>query len=206
MPITSFPTGTNLATALTALGVSVPAGVDLDNVADQATAKVYSLIGYPFIEQSSAVRLLDAPCSDVLYLPCWYSAVSAVAIGVSETDTTGTALNIGTDCFLIKNQYGVIRAIQFVSSILGSQESIKVTGTAGYTDDIPGGLYQAVLDYGCALAVNRARMFGGTLKRVKQGDTEKEWVEPPDPQLWVNAAEKMLIQAAAPYKVFPGVC
>lgn len=206
MPITSWPVGTDVQAALAGLGVSAPGGLDLDHVADQATAKAHSLIGYPFIEQASGSDLYDAPYSNVLYLRSWYSAISAVAIGVDETNTTGTVLNIGTDCFFEKNRAGIIRAIKFPSAIFGSQESIKITGTAGYTDDIPGGLWNAVLDYAVAIAVNRARAFNGTLIRIKQGDTEKQWQEPSDTVAWMKAQERALESACAPYQVFSGVC
>lgn len=206
MPITSWPTSSQLSTALTALGVSVPSGVDLSYVADQAAAKVHALVGYPFIQQASADQLLNAPYSDTLYLPSWYSVITAVSVGVTETDTTGQVLNIATDCFLVKNSRGVIRAIKFTSAIIGSQASIKITGTAGYSDDIPSGLFQAVLDYGCALAANRARMYGGVLVSIKQGDTEKRYAESVEPEKWIKAAERTLEEAAANYKVFAGVC
>ena len=206
MPYTAWPTGTELAAAIAGLGMTVPAGVSTANVAQQAADAAHSIVGYPFIEQASSDTLIDAPYSDKLWLPCWYSAISAVAVGVNETNTTGTVLNIGTDVFLKRNERGIIYCLEFASLIIGSQESIKVTGTKGYSDEIPEALWQAVLDYGVALFTRRARAYSGVLVRLKQGDTEKQWAETVEPGKWFDEEHKTFRRIAKRYSPSAGVC
>lgn len=204
MSYTAWPTNAELLDELNRLGVPLPSDSStVSNYVDQAVRLITPTIGVPFIEAASADLLRDAPYSTFLQLPCWYSAITAVAVGVSETDTTGTVLNIGTDVFLKKNRYGIIYGLEFVSYILGSQESIKITGTAGYADEIPADLWQGVMDYAVALAVQRNKAFAGDMRRLKQADSEIEFVAFSNPDQWLKERRDELMRVASFYRVAP---
>lgn len=204
MSYTAWPTNAELLDELNRLGVPLPTdSTTVSNYVDQAVQRITPVIGYPFIEQTSGDRLLDAPYSDYRQLPCWYSTITAVAIGVSELDTTGTVLNIGTDVFLDKNAYGITRGLRFLSAIFGAQESIKITGKQGYSDEIPPDLWQAVMDYAVALAVQRNKSYAGDMRRLKQADSEIEFLGSVEPEKWLAERTKSLFAAAEPYRYCP---
>lgn len=186
MPYTAWPTASELATELNRFSISFPvAAADLGSYVDQAVAFAYGSIGYPFIEQTSADVLFPAPGEATLFLNRWYSAITAVAVGVSETDTTGQVLDIGTDCFFKRSRTGQIYAISFASPVFGSLESIKVTGTQGWGVNIPDDLWQAVLDYAAALAQQKLRATVGVVTEEKLADRQKKFAESIEPDKWL---------------------
>lgn len=197
MPYTAWPTNAELLAEINRLGIGLPSdSTDVSNYVDQAVRLITPVLGYPFIEQVSGDTLFDAPYSDYLFFRSWYSAVTAVAIGVTEDNPTGTVLDIGKDCFLDKNLYGVSRGVRFNYPIVGPQQSIKITGTAGYSDEIPADLWQAVLDYAAALVNQKGMAFGGSVKRLKQADAEIEFLGSSNPEEWLKERKKALMASA----------
>lgn len=204
MPYTAWPTAAQLATELNRFNIGFPvAAADLGSYVDQAVSYAYGTIGYPFIEQASASVLFPAPGEATLFFNRWYSAITAVAVGVSETDTTGTVLDIGTDCFFKKARTGQIYAVCFASPVFGSIESVKVTGTQGWDENIPADLWQAVLDYAAALAQQKLRATLGVMTEVKQADRQMKYAESVEPEKWLAEREAALRRVMQSYIPFP---
>jgi hypothetical protein len=197
MPYTAWPTNAELLAEINRLGIGLPSdSSDVSNYVDQAVRAIVPIVGYPLIEQTSADIFYDAPYSDRLLFRSWFTAITAVAIGVTTDNTAGTVLTEGKDFFFDKNVYGIIRGIKFVYPILGPQQSIKVTGTAGYSDEIPADLWQGVLDYAAALVNQKGLSFGGSVKRLKQADAEIEFLGSSNPEEWLKERQKALMSSA----------
>ena len=197
----AYPTGAEVQTALSNAGFSLPAGSSGNGYAAQAKQAWESIVGYPFLGTgSSGDTLFDANCSETLIFGSWYSSITAVAVGVSEDNTAGTALNIGTDVFLMKNRYSKIYGIKFPSAIYGAQESIKVTGVSGWDDELPDDVFDAVMAYAVGLALNDLRAQNGVVSATKQPGSEIQYAESVTPTEYLRGLRKNLATAAAGYR------
>ncbi len=203
MSYTAWPTASDLADELNRFSLGFPVdAADLGSYVDQAVEFAYGSIGYPFILQGSADVLFPAPGEQTLFLNRWYNAITAVAVGVSETDTTGQVLDIGTDVFF-ETHRGKIYALRFISPIVGSLQSVKVTGTQGWDTNIPANLWQAVLDYAAALAQQKLRATVGVVTEVKQADRQQKFAESIEPDKWLKERRAALVEAMQLYIPFP---
>ena len=197
MPYTAWPTNAELLAEINRLGIGLPSdSTDVSNYVDQAVRAIVPIVGYPFIEQTSTDYLYDAPYSDRLLFRSWFTAITAVAIGVTTENTAGTVLTEGKDFFFDKNVNGIIRGIRFAYPVIGPQQSIKITGTAGYSDEIPADLWQGVLDYAAALVNQKGLSFGGSVKRLKMAEADIEFLGSVEPEKWMKERQSALMASA----------
>lgn len=207
--LTAWPTADQLNTALASHGITLPPGASATGYVNQAVMAWERMAGYGFLgDGASASILYDAPYAKFMHLGRWWLSISGVATGVSEADTTGNALDIGTTVFLKKSRSGHIYGLDFISEFVGSQESIKVTGVPGWAssdaDDaayLPDDAFQAVMDYACGLAMDQARQMNGVVSEVKSADATVKFAENSEPMRFAEAALARLKGAARNYRL-----
>lgn len=172
-----YPTESDLQAFLVSAGVvsSAPSGVAA--YVDGAIAEWESMTGFrPFLgESSDSTSYYDGPYpSRFLDLLGGYVSITSLAIGITATDTTGTAQTANEDWFA-KYQGQAITGVEFSGLVSGSR-SIKIVGKKGYSATLPADAYQAILQKAAADAFPYLTQ-GGDAKRIKQGPVEYEFNE-----------------------------
>ena len=197
----AFPSAAEVQTALSNAGYSLPVGTSGAGYAAQAKTAWESLCGYPFLGTGTPGDVLyDATCSEFLHFGRWYSSVTAVAVGVSEADTTGTVLDIGNSVFLAKNRDSKVYGLRFPSAIFGAQESIKVTGLSGWDSTVPDDVFDAVLTYAVGLAINDLRSQNGVVTACEQPGSKTQYAESVVPTEFLRGLRNNLKTAANAYR------
>jgi len=207
--LTAWPTAAQLVETLNSRGLVLPDNGSAQGYVDQAVRAWENLCGFGFLgDGTSSDVLYNAPGNPLLHLGRWWSSITAVAVGVSEADPTGTALDIGSNCFLEQSPIGKIWGLTFAPLFGGCLESVKVTGVTGWAssdagdaDYLPDDAWQAVLNYAAALAMDDSRQMQGVVSEVKSADVTMKFAEPADHMQFADAAMKRLRAASAPYRI-----
>ncbi len=207
--LTAWPTSAELTAQLSARGLTLPVESLADGYIQQAVTAWENVCGYGFLGTGASGSILySAPFSKFLHLGRWWRTITGVAIGVTLTDTTGTALEIGTNVFPQKHSAGRIYGLKFLDELAGSLDSVKITGETGWAVAdggdgayLPDDAFQAVLDYACALAMDEARAMQGVVSEVKSADVTMKFAENAEAMRFSEAALKRLHTAAKRYRI-----
>jgi hypothetical protein len=115
----------------------------------------------------------------VLVLTPTFTAVTAVRVGITADDDDGTLLVENRDYYLKPFNRSAKRRpiewIEFATPVYHGPRGIKVVGTAGFTDLIPEGAFETVLDGACMLA--GADILGVNMQGLsswKEGDSSED--------------------------------
>lgn len=156
---TDYPSGADLESMLTEAGFE-SCGVDLEASIEEAISWWEIETGYkPFLQGSSASYFYDPPGPNQkglnkgggkeLFLARGFTAVTAVATGITPEDAVGTVLTVGTHYRLKPYNAAADNVpytkIEFTYPVWGLAASIKVTGTPGYAAEIPASAYRGIL-------------------------------------------------------------
>lgn len=178
MAKTAWVTEAELTTELTGYGITAPDGLTLQDVIDEVTSDVETLTGYqPFIQGASGDHYYDPPALTPglgfsLFFRGGFTAVSALAVGVT-TDFAGTTLTENVEYWL--KPYGAptrkrpFRYIEFLRCPTGSLRSIKVTGTPGFSDNIPLDLWMAHKREAARRVMDLPNVHPASATEIKEG-------------------------------------
>lgn len=203
MPYTAWPTSTELTSALSSRGYTIPAGTTGTGYVAQAVREIEKYTGYPFLSSgASGDSYYDANGQSRLILGRWYDEITAVATGYVEGISAGTALTVGSEYRLLKTREGKTWGIDFQNELFGGSDSIVVTGKSGWDTEIPEDAWEAVLNFAVALAVDDLKLTSGTVSEVKQENLSLKFAATVEPHKVMAAARDRLKAAAAPYRIF----
>lgn len=168
MAKTAWPTGADVSEFATAMGVTLPSGLVMDDWAEAALAQWHTETGYsPFLSSASADYAFDPPGFAPLQLRGGFTAITVVKIaGVTQT--------AGENYWLEPTGGTPYTRIRFNSAVAGEPGDIVITGTRGYVDtNIP-------LDAWNAVAAKAAMMTAGFVSgtgasKIKQGSVTLEY-------------------------------
>jgi len=161
-----WPTGAESAVFATSMGVTIPAGLDLDELAEAARVDFEDLTGYdPFLEAASAAYTYDPPGWEILQLRCGFTAITAVTVGADDTVYT-----IGTDVWkepVDAPQRGApYTQLRFRHALTGDPQTVTVTGTKGYASAIPSDAWIAVASRAAILGAGFVAGTSATKQKV----------------------------------------
>lgn len=201
----AYPTTSDLTDYLTAQGLTAPANVQVH--LDAAIAEWERATGYqPFKEEANAQAYYydPVPLYKALDLGTGFSTVTEVAIGVSDTDPTGTVLTLSEDYELLPyNRSGrPIEGILFRAfTVSGRARSVKVTGKRGYSSTIPDDAWRAIL-VRAAMYTKQGMQVGG-VAAFREGDVSVTYgtgATPTEAESWLTAVrtyQRILVGATA---------
>lgn len=159
MPIT----GSDVQAYMAAAGLTLPAGIDFDEAAEEAVAWVEELSGYRPLEAGVAdVSRYDPPGpkpapgrsvlggSQILQFDGGYVSVDEIRIHATS-DTDGDVLTLGED-YDLEPRYGprdgaCYKRVRFRYPIRGLPGSIAIEGRRGYCETLPAWLKGALIAY-----------------------------------------------------------
>ena len=171
-PKTAWPTEAELTAIMVDLGVTqVPSGITLESRIESAIAQWHGLIEYsPFLAGTADDYLFSPPFSKMLILGCYFATVTAV-------EANGVALAENEDYWLIRRAPGdPVYAIKFRDILIGDPNTVQVTGSKGWSDEIPFDAWVSVANLAAAEELERiAGTSGGMVKRTKLADMEVEY-------------------------------
>lgn len=151
----------------------------------------------PFKQAASASYRYDPPDPDgILDLKAGFTAITAVAAFLTDTDETGTVLTVLTDYELLPYDATTVdrpfTRILFRRSVGSRKRSLKVTGTKGFDDEIPYEAWLAVMQEAAQRYVRDATASGGGATEIKQGPVTIKYSEGSGSVLaqWEKAVEK----------------
>lgn len=159
------------------LASAAPSEAELAPYINAAVAEWERLTGFrPWLETGSASYFYDPPRVErrgFLDLATGFTAISAVAVGITPDDATGTVLTVSEDYVLrrfVENDSDTpYVAIQFLRGLSSRPQSIKVTGTKGYDDEIDDEVWLVVARQAATLAAEDLTQSGGDVDSIKQG-------------------------------------
>lgn len=170
-----WPTAADVTGGLTALGVTVPSGVDAGDLIDGAVSEFERRTGWTVFlaEASPSTYTYDTDGSAKIVLPDPFFAATAVVVD-------GVASVIGTDVFLgptgAPTRGRPYTYLDFLAVPVAYKPGLlAVTGKRGYTDDIPVGVWNAVLGQAIAQGLMAIANTPGMVKRIKQDSVEIEF-------------------------------
>jgi hypothetical protein len=183
MPNTEYPSGEDVRDLLEQAEIDVCNLTFEEEIADAIDTWERETGYKPFLQGASASYFYDPPGPDfrgeargggrILELGRGFTAITAVACQITPTDSTGVAKTVLTDYNLLpynaladNNPY---TAIEFKYPVWGLPRSLKVTGTPGYSANIPDSAYRAMIKLAGA----------GALKTLREGLSQDavEWAE-----------------------------
>jgi hypothetical protein len=183
MPYTEYPSGEDVKGLLDEAGID-GCHLDLESSALEAVAIWEGETRYkPFLQGESISIFYDPPGPNfrheakggekILLLDRGFTTITAVATGITPDDPVGDVLAAGAEYRLLPYNAVVDKrpytSIEFVRVQWGGSRSIKVTGTPGYSSEIPADAYRAILKLAGSEALR-------TLKEgIAQGPVE--WAE-----------------------------
>lgn len=189
----AYPAATAVSAYVAGAGVSVPTGFTsamFDTHAYAAVNEWERLTDYrPFLAAMAAVSLyFDPPGPNRttelrggyqrLVLDRGFTVISEVRSGITVDDTAGTVLTAGTDYRLwpvnAPSDSQPYTCIDFIAVQRGEPNSVKVTGTAGYSATINAEVYQAVLELAAGHAMaSLAQGIGSGAVEWDEGDVSE---------------------------------
>lgn len=185
--MSGYPTAADLATFLTANGLTVPADLDESKYIASAIQEFERRTGFVpfFVDALTAEKALyfDAPLPSYswLNLGCGMTSISEVKTGLGLDGTGGTVLTLGTE-YLTHPENALtlgkpLLALEFLNYIGTGRRSIKVTGRVGYTTDLGNfpEVYQGILEKAAAMELVAAMQGYSTIASVKQGPIEVDY-------------------------------
>lgn len=172
------PTGTDVQTFLTGMGITAPGSVDLDGLASSAILEFESRTGrqkYEGDATTTAVRYtLPWPVGRRIILPIadvW--ALTEVRTGYKGAGT-GTVLTDYTDYLTHPQNSSLsgrpVEAIEFVYTPDLSPGAILITGKLGYAATMPDDVFGAIVNNAAANALIQIAGASGLVTEQKQGD------------------------------------
>lgn len=148
---TAWPIEDDLTARLTALGVTLPAGLDADEVIAEAVSEWDRATKWsPFLAEESDSETVFDYFGGRLDFRGGYTEVTEVAANIDSGNPSGTVLTEGTDYRLYPSHAPNVNRpytdIVFVTSVLKGVGTVKVTGKRGYCTTIDRDAWYAVLD------------------------------------------------------------
>ena len=214
--LSSYPNGSDLYTFLTAMGFTIPAGMDLDAAARAgADAWEQDTRLHPFLAASDT-RFFDPPGpragyggwrggEKTLQLYTGLLSVTSLSIGLSADDAVGFPLTQGKDFFLrpdnVDKSGRPFTAIEFRVAVYGEAQSVAISGVFGAMTTLTSQIWDAILRRGALLVfpeLQYSRHQGA--QRIKEGDEEIAY----EVRLLAstpNAWQKIYDTAVAKYKL-----
>lgn len=179
----AYPTGTELAAFLVARGILSVAPGDLSDLDDIMTGVCKGWeedTGFrPFLWTSgTSERFFQLTGGNILFLNSGIYSATGLVIEVNEAEVT-----IDENFYLKRPADGLpdwpYTQVHFTYEIDCPINGISVTARWGFTDTLPDLVLRALLKKGAAEYLvdiaNSTNSLGGSLKRIKQDDVEKEY-------------------------------
>lgn len=167
MPITEWPTETEMTAYLGGLGVTVPAGIDLEAEVAAAVEKLNEVCGGLFQEGVEADFDYLQPRSHTLILGRYFTAITSITYkdsGDTIPVSSYRPLPLG----------GPFTRIEFLGRMTGS-DLLVVEGNPGVTADIPQRVWNAVRDYAAASVMGKTP--AGLASSIDQGDIAVKYAQ-----------------------------
>ncbi len=159
MPYTEYPSGEDLKDLLDEAEIDT-CNLDMESAIEESIDVWERETGYrPFLQGASTSIYYDPPGPNfkgesrgggrILELGRGFTAITAVAVQITPTDSAGAVKTVLTDFNLLP--YNAVAdkapytAIEFKYPIWGLPRSVKVTGTPGYSSELPPSVYRAII-------------------------------------------------------------
>lgn len=180
-----WPTASEVAAQMVSAGLvsSAPSDESIEPYLGAAIEEWERSTGFrPFKEGGSASYRYDPPGPDgILELRAGFTAITAVAAYLNDTDETGVALIVLTDYELwpyeARAEDRPYTEIRFRRSVGSRARSVKVTGTRGYDDEIPYEAWVAVLKDAGQKYLNASVSGSAGARVIKQGPVTIEYTD-----------------------------
>lgn len=184
MPYPTYPLADDLQAFLGTPGLDIPPTLDLASKVESAIDEWEERTGWgPYLSTGQPeMRLFDPPChSKSLYLQSGLLSLTSLKVGVVPRADGSYAPGSGTLLINNRNFYAhpknaavrglVATEIEFLSPVRGVPQSIAITGVWGRVLQVPGDVWQAVLQKAAALCAPELAVgiSGGVYER-REGD------------------------------------